>query len=491
MSFISVQFLIFFPAVVLVYFTIPHPYRWIWILVADYFFFMSWNPAYAVLLFLSTVTTWASGILIGRAAAHPDAEHPARKKLWLVFSLVFNLGILFVFKYLNFFSSLTAALFRIFGVETAAMHVNLLLPIGISFYTFQALGYTMDVYRGKIGPEKNFGRYALFVSFFPQLAAGPIERGGEMLPQFREVHFFDYKRAKRGFLVMLWGYFQKMVVADRLGKLVNAVYNNPQKHFGPDVIFATVAFAFQLYCDFSGYSDIALGAAEIMGFRLQRNFDAPYFSESIREFWRRWHITLGTWFRDYLYIPLGGNRCSKLRHCMNLLAVFLVCGLWHGAALSFVAWGALHGLYQIAGLLTRPARLRLQARMHIRQDSVWLRAARVGCTFLLINFAWIFFRARGISDAFVLIRNLFLFARWDGSLLNLGLSLPEFCAALLGIAAVIAVDVLNRDHDLPDRILERKPLSQWTVCTTALILIAIFGVYGPFDTSGKFIYSQF
>lgn len=385
------QFLIFFPAVVLIYFIIPHKFRWIWLLAANYYFFMSWNPYYAILLFLSTITTWLSGILIGRTTEHPDMRHPARKKLWLVLSLVFNLGILFVFKYLNFFSGLVTAFLRVFGVQAAQTQFDLLLPVGISFYTFQALGYSMDVYRGEIKPEKNLGKYALFVSFFPQLIAGPIERYKDMLPQFSEVHRFDYKRAKRGFLLMLWGYFQKMVVADRLGKLVDVVYNNPQKHFGPDVIVATIFFAFQLYCDFGGYSDIALGAAEVMGFRLERNFDAPYFSGSIKEFWRRWHITLGTWFRDYLYIPLGGNRCSKLRHCMNLMVVFLVCGLWHGAALPFVVWGALHGLYQVIGLLTKSTRLHLQNRMHIPQNVLWLRAVRAGYTFLLTDFAWIFF----------------------------------------------------------------------------------------------------
>ncbi len=491
LSFVSFQFLLFFPIVGLIYFAIPHKFHWIWLLAASYYFLMSWNPYYAILLFLSTITTWLSGFLIGRSAEFPNLRHPARKKLWLILSLVFNLGILFVFKYLNFFCELSAALLHTFGVPAAQMHFDLLLPVGISFYTFQALGYSIDVYRGVIKPEKNFGRYALFVSFFPQLVAGPIARYKDMLSQFREVHSFDYERAKRGFLLMLWGYFQKMVVADRLKTLVDTVYNSPQSHYGPDVIVATIFFAFQLYCDFSGYSDIAIGAAEVMGFRLAKNFDAPYFSVSIKDFWRRWHITLGTWLRDYLYIPLGGNRCSKLRRYGNLMAVFLVCGLWHGASLSFLVWGAFHGLYQIIGLLTKSARQRLQNRMHIPQDAFWLKAMRIGCTFLLTDFAWIFFRAKGLSSALLLIRNLFRFSAWDGSLLNLGLPIPELCAALLGIAAVLAADFLNRRYDLSGLFLKQKPFSQWAICTAALFLIAVFGIYGPFNASGQFIYSQF
>lgn len=290
---------------------------------------------------------------------------------------------------------------------------------------------------------------------------------------------------------MLWGYFQKMVVADRLKALVDTVYNSPQNHYGPDVIAATIFFVFQLYCDFSGYSNIAIGAAEIMGFRLAKNFDAPYFSVSIKDFWRRWHITLGTWLRDYLYIPLGGNRCSKLRHYGNLMTVFLVCGLWHGASLSFLVWGALHGLYQIIGLLTKSAKQRLQNRLHLSQDAFWQKAVRIGCTFLLTDFAWIFFRAKGLSSALLLIRNLFRFSSWDGSLLNLGLPLPEFCAALLGIATVLAVDFLSRRHDLSGLFLKQKPFSQWAICSAALFVIAVFGIYGPFSTSGQFIYSQF
>lgn len=372
------------------------------------------------------------------------------------------------------------------------MESGLLLPVGISFYTFQALSYTVDVYRGDLKPERHFGKYALFVSFFPQLVAGPIEKSKNLLPQFSLQHDFDYDRARRGLLLMLWGFFQKVFVADRLGQLVNIVYSNPSKYAGIEVAVASIFFAFQIYCDFAGYSNIAIGAAEVLGFSLSTNFNKPYFSLSIKEFWRRWHITLGAWFRDYLYIPLGGNRCSTARHCMNLFIVFAVCGLWHGASFTFVIWGILHGLYQIFGLLLKPTRQKAIQLLKINPDSRAIRFVKAIFTFLLVDFAWIFFRAKTLPDAFLLIGSLFRPANLaDGGLFQLGLTAPEFYAAVLGIAMILSADILSRKFDMCTLLLKQSLFIRWAVYLSATLVILIFGVYGSQYTAQQFIYFQF
>jgi len=300
---------------------------------------MSWSPKYAVLIGASTLITYFSGLLIQRANKLEDENKAIKQKRFLVFMSFFsNLSILFLFKYFNFFMAHLAKIFSLANISFDVPSFDFLLPVGISFYTFQALSYTMDVYRKDIEAEKNLGKYALFVSFFPQLVAGPIEKSKDLLHQFDEKHCFDYDRVKKGLILMLWGLFQKLIIADRLAILVNTVYNNPTNYRGFEIVIATIFFAFQIYCDFSSYSDIARGAAEVMGFRLSMNFRQPYFSKSIKEFWRRWHITLGGWFKDYLYIPLGGNRRGKLRNYFNIMVVFVVSGLWHGASMTFIIW---------------------------------------------------------------------------------------------------------------------------------------------------------
>ncbi|OCN00726.1 alginate O-acetyltransferase [Clostridium sp. W14A] len=493
MSFISGSFLLFFPVVTIVYFALPQKLRWFWLLIASYFFYMSWSPQYGILLAVSTVITYFSGLLIEKAGALPDAAQAAkRKKLWVAVSFVLNLGILVVFKYLNFFDEIYTDVISSMGMSAGAMKFDLLLPVGIPFYTFQALSYTVDVYRGDLRPERHFGKYALFVSFFPQLVAGPIEKSKDLLHQFSEIHRFDYDRARRGFLLMLWGYFQKMVVADRLGQLVNTVYGSPGKYSGAEVAVASIFFAFQIYCDFGGYSNIAIGAAQVLGFSLTTNFSRPYFSLSIKEFWRRWHITLGAWFRDYLYIPLGGNRCSLFKQCLNLFLVFAVCGLWHGASFTFVIWGTLHGLYQIFGLLLKPARRKAAAALNIDPDSRLNRFLRASFTFVLVDFAWIFFRAGTVQDAFTLIGSLFRPADLSGgALFRLGLTAPEFFAGILGIAVVLAVDVLSRKTDLRALLLEKRPAVRWTAYFSAVLVILILGIYGSQYTAQQFIYFQF
>lgn len=340
MLFNSMHFLLFFPIVTFIYFFIPHKFRYIWLLITSYYFYMSWNPKYALLIGISTIITYLSGILIEKSNKITDKQKSKFfKKLWVFLSLFINLSILFLFKYCNFFTYTLTKIFSLINITIKVPSFDFILPVGISFYTFQALSYTIDVYRGNIKFEKNLGKYALFVSFFPQLVAGPIEKSKDLLNQFNEKHIFDYNRVKNGLVLMLWGFFQKVFISDRLAILVDTVFNNPSNYKGLEIIVASVFFAIQIYCDFSSYSNIARGAAEVMGFDLSLNFKQPYFSKSIQEFWRRWHITLGAWFKDYLYIPLGGNKCSKWRRYFNNMVVFLISGLWHGAAINFIIWG--------------------------------------------------------------------------------------------------------------------------------------------------------
>ena len=400
MLFNSVEFLIFFPIVVTLYFVLPFRYRWVLLLAASYYFYASWKLEYIFLIVASTLISYLTAILMVKS------ERQARRTGLLVISLVSNLGILFAFKYFNFVNDSLRAVFSQFNSPYNVPLFEVLLPVGISFYTFQALGYSIDVYRGKLEPERHLGRYALFVSFFPQLVAGPIERAANLLPQFYKKFTFDEARVSSGLSLMLWGMFKKVVIADRLGLYVNAVYNNPSDWEGWPVFVATYFFAFQIYCDFSGYTDIAIGAARVMGFDLMENFRRPYFAQTPSEFWRRWHISLSSWFRDYLYIPLGGSRVAVPRWYLNLMLVFVVSGLWHGAAWTFVVWGGLHGLYMVGDVATRDLRARLAQKLGLDRRPIAQALVGIFITFNLVTLAWVFFRANSVADAFVLLNNL-------------------------------------------------------------------------------------
>lgn len=495
MLFNSIDFLIFFPLVVFMYFIIPHRVRWIWLLAASYYFYMCWNPKYAILMGTSTFITYLSGILIDKANGIKDEEKSLKlKKFWVFASFASNLGILFLFKYYNFF---TDTLIRAFGYLNITIDVpafSFLLPVGISFYTFQALSYTMDVYRKDIPAERNLGKYALFVSFFPQLVAGPIEKSKDLLYQFDERHYFDYTRARNGLVLMLWGFFQKVFVADRLAVLVNTVYNNPKEHTGFEIVVATIFFAFQIYCDFSSYSDIARGAAEVMGFRLIKNFRQPYFSKSIKEFWRRWHISLSGWFRDYLYIPLGGSRRGKTRTYINVMIIFLVSGLWHGAAMTFVIWGALHGAYQVIGELLKPLKGRVIKLFGIKTEVFSYKLFQILITFVLVNFAWIFFRANSFTDAKILISNMMHFNPWiftNGDIYKLGLDSKDFLTAILGIIAVLIVNVMQVTTAPRALLAMQNTAFRWVLYLACILIILVFGIYGPGYSAQQFIYFQF
>ena len=337
----SIHFLIFFPIVVAIYFSIAQKYRWILLLIASYYFYMSWKAEYIIWIIISTIITYVVGIKIYNSTS------VKQKKMYLLVSLLSSAGMLFVFKYFNFFSDSVRTILEQFSIQLNPITLKILLPVGISFYTFKTISYTIDVYRGEIEPQKHLGIFAVYISFFPQLIAGPIERARSLLPQLYEIHYFEYQRVTDGLKLMLWGFFKKVVIADGLALVVDKVFNNVHDYTGTSLLLATFFFAFQIYGDFSGYSDIATGSAQIMGIKSMDNFKRPYFSRSISEFWKRWHISLSSWFKDYLYIPLGGNRVSIPRWYLNLLIVFIVSGLWHGAKWTFAVWGALHGFYLV------------------------------------------------------------------------------------------------------------------------------------------------
>jgi D-alanyl-lipoteichoic acid acyltransferase DltB (MBOAT superfamily) len=354
MVFHSFSYLVFFPIVIAGFFIIPQKIKNLWLLTASYFFYMSWNCKYAILIVTSTIVTYLCAMFIEKANLH---QARLAKKIYVAISLIINLATLFAFKYLSFFTININKLFLFFGSETTVPSLNLLLPVGISFYTFQVIAYILDVYRGKTKVEKNIITYALYVSFFPALVAGPIERANNLLTQLKQKYSFDFERVKSGLLLILWGFFLKLVLTERLAIVVNHVYSDYDKYVGFYLIIATVAFAFQIYTDFVAYSYIAMGSAQVIGIKLMENFNAPYFSTSISEFWHRWHISLSTWFRDYVYIPLGGNRHGKIKKYRNVLIVFILSGLWHGANWTFIIWGALNGVYQIIGSLPPPNQL--------------------------------------------------------------------------------------------------------------------------------------
>lgn len=502
MNFNSLQFLIFFPVVTLLYFLIPQRVRWVWLLITSYYFYMGWNPRYAVLIATSTVITFISGLLIDRENHRADQTHAVRnKKLWVALSFVLNLAILFFFKYWGFFTKNVIAIGGLFDITIQMPTFDVLLPVGISFYTFQALSYTMDVYRGEIYAERNLFKYALFVSFFPQLVAGPIERSENLLVQVNQPHEFDADRARDGLLLMLWGFFQKVVIADRIATLINHVYGNWTEVAGISIVLATVLFAVQIYCDFGGYSSIAIGAAQVMGFTLMENFKQPYLATSCADFWRRWHISLSSWFRDYLYIPLGGNRKGKWRKYFNNLVTFLVSGLWHGAQWSYVAWGGLNGLYQVIGDILKPARTKVLDALHVNREwKIW-KALRILLTFCLIDFAWLFFRAPSFLTGVAMIRrtltNLYPDALFtvgaDGSLglYTLGLDVAEFWLAIVAILILAVVDILKEKRPLRPYITRLPVVPRWIFYFVSVYVILIFGAYGPGFDASAFIYFQF
>jgi len=477
MVFNSYAFLCFFPIVTLIYFVLPMRIRWVWLLAASYYFYMCWNAKYALLIALSTVVTYTCALLAERH------ENRGIRRLVMIAGLVINLGILVFFKYGNFFGETLNRLVGVVGLDFHIPRVNVLLPVGISFYTFQALGYMLDVYRGEIKAEKNLFRYALFVSFFPQLVAGPIERSKNLLHQVNHPRRWNPERARDGLCLVLLGMFEKIVIADRAALYVDAVFDHWVDASGMQIVLATVLFAFQIYGDFGGYSHMAIGTAKVLGFDLMENFRQPYFAVSVRDFWRRWHVSLSTWFRDYVYIPLGGSRVSPLRRAVNTMITFSVSGLWHGASLNYVVWGMLNGALQVLEGI-------LPGKKKPGKDRLPIRALKTAVTFVVICCTWFFFRVNALSTGLKMIRRIFFC--FFGPPVATPLTVYQGILLALSIALLMLLDLLHESGRSLTQMSKRWP----SVLTGALSILAalaivLFGIWGPGYSAQAFIYFVF
>lgn len=499
MLFNSLHYMIFLPIILLIYYILPIKIRYIWLLIGSYYFYMCWNAKYVLLILSSTIVTYFCGISIEyfKNLNIPESKKIFYKKICLLISLLLNLSILGFFKYSNFITYNLMNVFKYLNIELRIPTFDILLPVGISFYTFQAIGYTIDVYRDEIYAEKNFLKYALFISFFPQLVAGPIERSKNLLKQLTcDVKFnFDYFR--EGLLLMLWGFFLKIVLADRIAIFVDYVLgDNLPEHKGYVIVVAMILFSIQIYCDFSGYSIIAMGSAKILGIELMENFNAPYFSRSVSEFWRRWHISLSSWFRDYVYIPLGGNRKGKIRKHLNLIITFGISGLWHGASWGYVAWGLLNGVYQIIGNIMKPIKDKINSILGLHTNSFGHKFAQTVTTFALICVSWIFFRADGFKNALDIIRNMLAIHNpWvfsDGTLYSMGLDMKNFHLMILGILLLFIADFVKLyGIKIRFKIMEQDFWFQILFISFSIIGILLFGIWGNNYVTSNFIYFQF
>lgn len=478
MLFNSAGYIVFFTIVCLVYFILPKKLKRVFLLLASYFFYSCWNLKYSLLMLFSTVATYGTAIAMDMVGAKK------KKKLYLGLCFFVNLAILFVFKYYSFTVNFINKILGIAALSIDMPILNVLLPVGISFYTFQALGYIVDVYRGEIKAERNFINYALFVSFFPQLVAGPIERSKNLLTQIDNLGHRRYENLSKGLLYILWGFFLKLVIADRAAIFVNQVFDSYQGYSYIFLCYGALLFAVQIYCDFYSYSIIAKGSAKVLGYDLMDNFRAPYLSKSITEFWRRWHISLSTWFKDYLYIPLGGNRKGTFRKHINVLIVFLVSGLWHGANYTFVLWGLIHGIFNILEDSFKGI------TKGIRDNFIYKNIRRL-ITFVVAVMSFVIFRSKNIGAAKGYL--LGIFKRQAGSLdASIAFPYEDTVILLIAIAILVVVDILIYNKvKLADNIERRSLLIRWPIYIFLLIATLIFGIYGPGYSEAQFIYFQF
>lgn len=472
MLFNSIEFILFFTVVLFFYWKffngISIKTRNIFLLVTSYFFYGWWDYRFLGLIFISTITDYTCGLLI------PRSKTKLHKHLFLMVSLLVNLGILFFFKYYHFFSKELVSLLSYLGYTASPFTLNIILPVGISFYTFQTLSYTIDIYKGKIQPTKDIIAFFTFVSFFPQLVAGPIERAKHLLPQFFTAKKFDYEKAANGFRYMLWGFFAKIAVADSIAPIVDNIFSHYETMGIGSLIIGAILFTVQIYGDFSGYSNIAIGTAALLGFDLMQNFNTPFFSHNLREFWSRWHISLSTWFRDYVYIPLGGNRCSKLRHFTNIMVTFIVSGLWHGANWTYIVWGTIHGLlYSV----TRPF---ISKSNEKKRTGIFSMAI----TFIVVCFAFVFFRSSNISQAFVYIDRIFELKNGIDIIPIIGKS--NFLAAISFVLILLSVEWVQKEKPFALDIANLKPAIRH-----GIYYFLIFCILFAFQTDRIFIYFQF
>lgn len=485
MIFYSSGFLIFFSIVTLIYFLLPYKYQSLILVIASIVFYISFFPAaYIFLLLIVIAISYFAGIKIEKSKSN-------KKRKILMISIVLICIVLIIFKYLNFLNLNASLLIKLLGLNYQLQYFNIILPLGLSFYTFRCLSYLIEIFNNRYEVEHSFIIYSLYVMFFPTLMAGPIERPQNLLPQFYKKHVFEYKRMADGIKMIIWGIFKKVVVADRLSLFVNQIYDNPIGYKGITLIVATIFFAFQIYCDFSGYSDMAVGFAKILGFKLTENFRQPYFSKSISEFWERWHISLSTWFRDYIYIPLGGNRVSLLKWCLNIFITFLISGLWHGANWTFVIWGGINGFYIIFEKICQLLKIKIK-KQFILTKIITNRYLKIVSTFCLINFGWIFFRSNNIKDSFYIINHLFdgfqnqTFHILDFTY-NVAFSKPSFIVGLFSIFVLIAFDLFLKGKHIGQVLEKRSTVVRWAIYYFLILGIIFFGLF----SNNKFIYFQF
>lgn len=476
MIFNSFHFIYFFIIVTSLYFTLPHRQRWLLLLLSSCYFYMAFVPIYILILGFTIVVDYFAGIYIENA-------HGKRRKLFLIYSLVANIGILCIFKYYNFINTNFSYLLHGFGLSNPIPYLSILLPIGLSFHTFQAMSYTIEVYRGNQKAERHFGIYALYVMFFPQLVTGPIERPQNLLHQFREKHHFDNDRVFEGLKLMIWGLFKKLVIADRLGIYVNGAYNYVDQQDGMTLLLATIFFSFQVYCDFSGYSDIAIGTAKVLGFDLMTNFRRPIFAKSTGEFWKRWHISLSTWFKDYLYFPMGGSKGSVPRWYFNLMVVFLISGLWHGANWTYIIWGGINGFYLVFAIITKKYREKFNSFIGINKFPRLNLFFQILITFFLITFSRIFFRSKTVEDAFAVIKKILTF---KGSIFNDGTAILLY--SFFAISFLLAVEFKKEFYKGSFTLSHHTNF--WVRNSYYSLLVILIILFGVFD-GGQFIYFQF
>lgn len=486
MLFNSIEFLLFFPIVTMIYFFLPQTWRWGWLLFASCVFYMAFIPAYIFILLITiTIDYWAARWI--------STASGKAKKRYLLISIIATCMVLFVFKYYNFFINSVATVAQLLHWNYPYTTLAIILPIGLSFHTFQSLSYVIEVYRGTQKPEKHFGIYALYVMFYPQLVAGPIERPQNLLHQFYEKHLFDYTRVASGLKLMAWGLFKKVVIADRLAGMVDQVYSNPSSFSGPEVVLATIFFSIQIYCDFSGYSDIARGSARVMGFNIMQNFRIPYLAKSVSEFWRRWHISLSTWFRDYVYIPLGGSRVPYWNWQLNLFITFLISGLWHGANWNYVIWGALHGCLLIIENIGKVFIKKVNLSVAFFETKLGT-VLRICSTYCVVTLSWIFFRSKSMSEVYAVFSAIF--RPWTDlngvvSMMNtitkVTVTQTEACITFGMLLVLILVDWVQEKHQIT-MLFQRKPLwFRWACYYSIVLFIILFGI----TENNQFIYFQF
>lgn len=482
MQFTSLSFLLFLLLIYVVYNLTPNRFRYIVLAIGSTFFYYVGCGKLLLLLVAIVLITYIAGLLCTKKYT----PHITVSLLVLLLAL---------FKYSGFLYDTIMSIRQAFGGVQSERTISIALPLGISFYTFEAISYIIDCRKGKITPERNFLYVYTYLAMFPTVVSGPIERAGNIIPQLKNPKLVDLNRFMNAVMLIMWGFALKLLLADRLAVFVDNVYSNPCNYAGTIVFFATIFYSFEIYADFAGYTAIAIGSAMMLGLDISPNFDTPYLSSSIGEFWRRWHISLSSWLRDYLYIPLGGNRKGEVRKLLNLLIVFTISGLWHGAAWTFVFWGLLHGLYQVLANVAKVPLTKAKQYFETKNYSSFHYVLQIVVTFLMVNFAWIFFRADTFSKAIEIIKDTLSITPWvflDGSFLNVGLSRPDMTLMLIMLAILVFTDIMNvRGLDIRKMIISQPIIVRWAIMISVIIIIATCGVWGPGYSEGHFIYSGF